>query len=67
MALFLAIGVVFGAVAGIMAFIITWLEYRRHKLKGWRLWKPCLSVAGATFVFFALLAVGFGTLLMHIL
>lgn len=67
MSLFIAVGVCFGSIAGLMAFLITYLEYRRHKLKGWLLWRPCLFVGLSTFIMFVLLAGSFGLLLLQIL
>ncbi|HEX7800675.1 MAG TPA: hypothetical protein VF402_10015 [Asticcacaulis sp.] len=67
MPLILAISIVFGLIGGIMAYIITWLEYRRHKLKGWRLIQPCLSTAGGVFLFFVALGGLFGFFLLKTL
>jgi len=67
MPLFIAVGACFGAIGGLMAFLITYLEYRRHKLKGWLLWRPCLFIGMSTFTFFVFLAIGFGLVLLQIL
>jgi hypothetical protein len=49
---FLIIGGAFGFLAACIAFLITYIEYRRHKYEGWRLWREGLSVAFFTFIFF---------------
>lgn len=49
--LFLVVGPVFSALAALIAFFVTYNEYR-HRFTGWRLWKECLTVGGFTLVLF---------------
>lgn len=49
---FLIVGVTFGILAALIAFLITYLEYRKHKFEGWQLWREALTVAVVTFVIF---------------
>jgi hypothetical protein len=49
---FLIIGTVFGFLAALIAFLITFQEYRKHEFKGWDLWREALSVGFFTFAFF---------------
>jgi hypothetical protein len=53
---FLVVGTTFSILASMIAFLVTYLEYR-HRFEGWRLWKEVLSVAGFTLVLF--LAISF--------
>ena len=61
----LAIGVVFGSVAALMAFVITWREFERHKFAGKRLFKEAFQSGIFTFVVFLLLSILVGFLLMR--
>jgi hypothetical protein len=60
---FLIVGVAFGFLAALIAFFITYLEYRRHKFEGWRLWREALTVAIFTFMIFVGLAFLIGNVL----
>jgi H+/Cl- antiporter ClcA len=53
----LIIGIVFGFLGSLMAFLIIFIEYDKHKLGRWRVWKEALAGAILTFVFFFLLAI----------
>jgi hypothetical protein len=52
----LILGVVFGLLAGSMAFLITFDEYRKHRMAGWRLWKSALTTGAFAFGVFMLLS-----------
>jgi maltodextrin utilization protein YvdJ len=62
----LLIGIFFGIVAALAAFLIIYSEFQRHRLARWRLWKEALSGALVAFVVFVVLSVivGFWTLRM---
>lgn len=49
---FLIIGGTFGFLAACIAYLITFLEYRKHAFEGWRLYQEALIVAIFTFAFF---------------
>ena len=49
--LFLVVGPVFSILAALIAFLVTYNEYR-HRFVGWRLWKECLTVGAFTLVLF---------------
>jgi H+/Cl- antiporter ClcA len=55
------IGVIFGFLAALMTFVITWHEYEKHKFAGKRLFKEAFQAAIFTFIVFLLLSllVGF--------
>ena len=57
------IGVIFGFLAALMAFVITWHEYEKHKFTGKRLFKEAFQAAIFTFVVFLLLSFIIGFLL----
>ena len=59
------IGIVFGFVAALMAFVITWREYERHKFTGKRLFKEAFQSGIFTFVVFLFLSILVGFLLMR--
>lgn len=59
--LFVLLGITFGSLAALMAFLITYNEYRKHKLELRRLWKEALSSAALAFVVFFVVAVVFGS------
>ena len=46
------IGLVFGFLAGLIAFLITYGEWQKHKFTGWQLWREALLSGSFTFVFF---------------
>ena len=62
-AISLVIGAVFGLLAALMAFIITWREYERHQFAGTRLYKEASQSAIFTFVVFLVLSLLVGFLL----
>jgi hypothetical protein len=57
----IVIGIVFGFFAALMAFVITWHEYEKHKFTGRRLFMQAFQAAIFTFAVFLLLSllVGF--------
>jgi hypothetical protein len=61
--LYLGIGAVFGFLAALMAFLITWNEYQKHKFRGRRLFMRALHAGLFTFVVFILLALLVGFIL----
>ncbi|MGQ9677370.1 MAG: hypothetical protein ACUVX1_17030 [Chloroflexota bacterium] len=63
LSLFIVFGVVFGPLAGIMAFLITYEEYSHHHLPRRELLKASLQAACAGFVAILVLAVVVGYLL----
>lgn len=60
----IVIGIVFGFFAALMAFVITWHEYEKHKFTGKRLFKEAFQAALFTFAVFLLLSLFLGFLLM---
>jgi H+/Cl- antiporter ClcA len=58
--LFLVIGVVFGLLAGLSAFIITLNEWQKHQFRGWKLWKEALSTGAVALAFFLILSLVLG-------
>jgi hypothetical protein len=52
---FLPVALVFGALAGAMAFLVTYEEYSHHHLPRAQLLQQSFHMAGATLVFFLLL------------
>ena len=63
LAMSIVIGVVFGLIAALMAFAITWHEYEKHKFTGKRLFKEAFQAAIFTFIVFLLLSFIIGFLL----
>jgi tellurite resistance protein TehA-like permease len=63
--LFIAIGGIFGFFAALMAFVITWHEYEKHKFTGKRLFKEAFQAGIFAFIFFLLLSLLSGFLLEH--
>jgi uncharacterized protein YybS (DUF2232 family) len=61
--MYLFIGAVFGFLAALMAFLVTWNEYRKHKFRGRRLFMRALHAGLFTFVVFILLALLIGFML----
>jgi len=56
----LIIGVTFGLIAAAMAFLIVFDEYRKHRFKGWRLWKEGLLAGTFALAVFVLLSLAAG-------
>jgi len=61
----IVIGVIFGFLAALAAFVITWNEYEKHKFTGKRLFMQAFQTAIFTFFIFLLLSVLIGFLLTH--
>ena len=57
----IVIGIIFGFFAALMAFVITWHEYEKHKFTGKRLFKEAFQAAIFSFIVFLILSfiVGF--------
>lgn len=60
---YLFIGIVFGFLAGLIAFAITYNEWKEHKYAGSRLWKESLIVGIFAFGLFLALALFLGFIL----
>jgi hypothetical protein len=60
-------GVVFGLVAALMAFLIFYDEYQKHMLGTRRLWKESLSGGLTTFLFFLILSIVAGYWLSYVI
>ena len=58
----LAFGIIFGLIASVMAFLITYNEYQRHQFTKKRLWKVSLESSIFTFIFFLILSIVLGYL-----
>ena len=56
----LMFGVVFGVLAGAMAFLITFDAYRKRRMERRRLWEESLKAAAFAFVVFLLVSVAAG-------
>ena len=65
LASFIVIGIIFGLLAALAAFVITWNEYEKHKFTGKRLFMQAFQTAIFTFLIFLLLSVLIGFLLTH--
>jgi len=61
----IVIGIVFGFIAALMAFVITWHEYEKHKFTGKRLFRQAFQAAIFTFIVFLLLSLLVGFFLAH--
>ena len=61
----IVIGIIFGFLAALAAFVITWNEYEKHKFTGKRLFMQAFQTAIFTFLIFLLLSVLIGFLLTH--
>jgi H+/Cl- antiporter ClcA len=59
----IVIGIVFGFLAALMAFVITWHEYEKHKFTGKRIFKEAFQSAIFTFVVFLFLSLLIGSFL----
>jgi H+/Cl- antiporter ClcA len=64
---YLFVGALFGLLGALTAFLITYLEYSRHQLRGEELWRRAAAAAIVAFVVFVLLALGAGYVLGHFL
>jgi hypothetical protein len=62
--LFLGIGLIFGSLAGLMAYLITYNEYTRHYQTKKEPRKMALEAAVFTFFFFFILALLIGYFLL---
>jgi hypothetical protein len=56
----LILGTVFGLLAGAMASLITFDEYRKHQMAGWHLWKGALTAGAFAFGVFMMLSLAAG-------
>jgi NADH:ubiquinone oxidoreductase subunit 6 (subunit J) len=63
----LLIGIFFGAVAAVTAFLILYTELQKHRLVGWRLWKEAFTAAMVAFVVFLVLSVIVGYWALHLI
>jgi len=63
--LYLGIGAMFGLLAALIAFLITWNEYQKHKFRGKRLFMEALRAGLFTFVVFLLLSLLIGFILTN--
>ena len=61
----IVIGIVFGFLAALGAFVITYNEYEKHKFAGKRLFMQAFQTAIFTFVIFLLLSLLAGFLLVR--
>ena len=61
----IVIGIIFGLLAALAAFVITWNEYEKHKFTGKRLFMQAFQTAIFTFLIFLVLSVLIGFLLTH--
>jgi len=63
--LFLLVGVIFGFIGSLMAFVITYHEYQKHQFRGKRLFKEAFQAALYTFIFYIIIMAVVGFLLSH--
>jgi predicted PurR-regulated permease PerM len=63
--LFLLYGALFGFLGSLMAFVITYHEYQKHKFTGKRLLREAFHSAVVTFIVFVALMAIFGYLFSH--
>ena len=59
------VGVLFGFLGSLMAFVITYHEYQKHQFRGKRLFKEAFHSAIFTLIFFVALMAIVGYLLSH--
>ena len=57
LAISIVIGIIFGFIAALMAFVINWHEYEKHKFTRERLFKEAFQAAIFTFIVFLLLSI----------
>jgi hypothetical protein len=65
--LFFFVGIFFGFLAGLIAFLITLNEWKSHGFKGWELWGEPLKRGIATWAFFLLLSVALGYIMPFVI
>jgi len=65
LAISVILGIIFGFSAALIAFVITWHEYEKHKFTGKRLLKKAFQAAIFTFVFFLISSFIIGFILRH--
>jgi hypothetical protein len=53
-------GLIFGFLGGLIAFLITLNEWKSHGFKGWELWGEPLKRGLGTWIFFVVLSVAIG-------
>ena len=63
LAISVVLGIIFGFLAALIAFVITWHEYEKHKFTGKRLFKEAFQSAIFTFVVFLALSLFVGFIL----
>jgi len=61
----IVIGTIFGFLAALAAFVITYNEYEKHKFTGKRLFMQAFQAALFTLIIFLLLSILVGFLLEH--
>ena len=61
----IVLGIIFGFFAALMAFVITWHEYEKHKFTGKRLFKEAFQAAIFTFIVFLILSFIIGFVLKY--
>ncbi len=64
--LFVLVGIIFGFLAGLMAFLITWKEWERYGFKKNKMWKESLSIGIFAFLFFLILSSILGVVFSHL-
>lgn len=64
-ALFIGIGLVSGFFAGLIAFLITWHEWQKHKFRGRRLFMEAFRAAVFTFIVFLAVSLFASYVLTH--
>lgn len=62
----LVLGLIFGTIAAVLAFLIVYEAYRRHRLPARRLWRESLEAAVFAFVVFVILFVVTGYALRRV-
>jgi len=65
--LFVALGGVLSPLAALIAFLISYNEWRKHKLQGWPLWREPLRLGAFAFAIFFGLCLTLGLLLPALL
>jgi H+/Cl- antiporter ClcA len=57
------LGFVFGLIAALIAFVVTWNELEKHQFERKRLWRESFQAAFFTFLFFLILSLLLGFLI----